>query len=303
MPFPRRTVALSRGSSLDVLEFGDRGGVPALYLHGTPSSGSEAHWIHAAALRHGVRLISLDRPGYLASPAADSPGFDVVARRCVDLAEVLGLEQFGVLGFSGGAGYALAVASEAGDAARVVQVGGGMGSIVGAPPGEAPRSLRVMGAVARRAPRIAAPLVGRRGKQVQGELNKRLELPMLATLELLQGSSAGAQLAAAEAHVRSTPSDELRSFVEGYVEGSHATHAVLADLWAITQAWPFALGSIKTPVELWHGTKDGAVPLAAAQRTADALPNATLHILEGEGHFVFLSHGNEVCAAISSALQ
>jgi pimeloyl-ACP methyl ester carboxylesterase len=301
--FPRRTISLSGITTLDVVEFGDPGGAPALYLHGTPSSGSEAHWIHADAVRHGVRLISPDRPGYLGSPLARASGFDVAARMCVDLASVLHLDQFGVIGFSGGAGYALATANEAGDAARIIHVGGGMGSIVGAPKGEVPRSLHLMAALASRAPGVASRLVGRRGKQVGRELTKRLDLPMLAMLDLLEGASAGAQLAAAEAHVRSTPSDQLRSFVEDYVKGSSASSAVLADLSAINRAWPFELGSVKAPVELWHGTKDGAVPLAAAQRTATSLPNATLHILEGEGHFVFIAHGNDVCASISSSFQ
>ena len=301
MSFPRRTVELAGGQLVDVLEFGDPVGVPALYLHGTPSSGSEAHWLHAPALRHGVRVVSLDRPGYLAtSPVA--VGFDVVARTCTELASILGLDRFAVMGFSGGAGYALATAHAAGAATPVVHVGGGMASIAGEASGDLTRGRRAILGFAARAPAVASRLVQLQGRQVRRQLEQKLQLPILAALELFEGASKGAQYAAAEAYVRASSSEELRWVIEDYCRGSRATPAILGDITAISRPWPFALGELDTPVELWHGTADSAAPLAYARRLARELPNATLHTLDGEGHFVFLSHGEEACASIRAAL-
>jgi pimeloyl-ACP methyl ester carboxylesterase len=49
--------------------------------------------------------------------------------------------------------------------------------------------------------------------------------------------------------------------------------------------WGFALEQVTIPVELWHGTADTIVPPSHVQILADALPHATVNLLEGEGHY------------------
>jgi pimeloyl-ACP methyl ester carboxylesterase len=63
--------------------------------------------------------------------------------------------------------------------------------------------------------------------------------------------------------------------------------------------WPFDLGAVRTPVELWHGDDGAAVPVGFAKGLAVSLPEAQLHGFEGEGHFVFRSHGDEVTKSIA----
>jgi pimeloyl-ACP methyl ester carboxylesterase len=70
---------------------------------------------------------------------------------------------------------------------------------------------------------------------------------------------------------------------------------------SFARPWSFKPGMLTTPVELWHGTDDGAVPFSYAEALSKLLPNATLHQLEGEGHFVFLTHGDEICQSIHGA--
>ena len=62
--------------------------------------------------------------------------------------------------------------------------------------------------------------------------------------------------------------------------------------------WRSDLSALTMPVEIWHGSDDPAVPLPFARQLAASLPNATLHICDGEGHFVFLSHPGEVLDAV-----
>ena len=217
------------------------------------------------------------------------------------LTAALGLERFAVLGFSGGAGYALATAHAAHGAVTVVHVGGGMGSIDGEAAGDVSRVRRTIFSAVSRAPRAFSPLLALQGRHVRRVLLGKAKLPMLATLELLEGASKGAQLAAAEAYVRASPSEELASLIEDYVAASRATSGILGDVASVTAPWPFDLRELDVPVELWHGTADGAVPLAVSERLAGALPRARLHVLDGEGHFVFLAHGDEVCASIREA--
>ena len=55
---------LPDGRALAYLEWGDDGGYPVFYFHGTPSSRLEGAFADGAAKRAGFRLIAVDRPGF-----------------------------------------------------------------------------------------------------------------------------------------------------------------------------------------------------------------------------------------------
>ena len=74
---------------------------------------------------------------------------------------------------------------------------------------------------------------------------------------------------------------------------------IVGDLAAYARPWPFALESIATPVEIWHGRADPAVPVRFAERAARDLANARAHLFDDEGHFVFHTHADAVAASIS----
>jgi pimeloyl-ACP methyl ester carboxylesterase len=297
----RQTIRLEDGSRIDLMEFGDPSGAAAIYLHGTPSSAREAQWMHTSAIAHGVRLVSFDRPGYHGSAPAAAPGLAAAARQVVGGLRMLGIERCAVIGFSGGAGIALSVAAEAPDAVTIVHLGGGMGPFVDGSKGVLPLSRRLPFALIARSPRIGRFILGQMSKRMRKMLGKKLGVPTLAALELLEGSSRGPQLGAAEAYARATPPEDLRAWVADYIAGSVSVDAVRADISTLAHPWPFELAHLETPVELWHGTADGAVPIAYAEALARTLPKAKLHVLEGEGHFVFLTHGDEVCASVRAS--
>lgn len=93
-------------------EFGDPAGKPVVYLHGTP----QRHMSHPPdeALQ-GVRLITFDRPGYGQSDPVRRPRLTTVAHDVGVLAQECGVQRFGVVGFSGGAPFALACGAVLGD--------------------------------------------------------------------------------------------------------------------------------------------------------------------------------------------
>jgi pimeloyl-ACP methyl ester carboxylesterase len=55
---------LADGRTLACLELGDPSGAPVLYFHGFPGSRLEARVAATAAAGLGVRLLSVDRPGF-----------------------------------------------------------------------------------------------------------------------------------------------------------------------------------------------------------------------------------------------
>ena len=72
------------------------------------------------------------------------------------------------------------------------------------------------------------------------------------------------------------------------LHGTPATIRVLllgavADYRAEAKPWPFESGSCDN-VEIWHGTHDSIVPVAAALHNQAKIPKAMLHRLEGWGH-------------------
>lgn len=101
---------LPDGRVLGFAEYGDPKGNTLFYFHGAPSSRLSIRWAHRLALERRIHLIAPDRPGYGLSTFQPN-------RRIVDwpadvqsLAHHLGLQQYAVLGMSGGGPHALACA-------------------------------------------------------------------------------------------------------------------------------------------------------------------------------------------------
>lgn len=68
-----------------------------------------------------------------------------------------------------------------------------------------------------------------------------------------------------------------------------------------TQPWGFALSEIARPVEIWHGTADGTVPVTAARHIGDRIPRATTHLSRGNGHYLGPLYRHEIMRAVVQA--
>jgi pimeloyl-ACP methyl ester carboxylesterase len=103
---------LSSGRELTVTEFGPADGFPVLYLHGTPSTGNEWSVLGDDDLLEafGLRLIAPTRPGLGGSSYLPQRTLASWKDDLADLVTQRGLTRFAVLGYSGGAAYAVASA-------------------------------------------------------------------------------------------------------------------------------------------------------------------------------------------------
>ena len=61
--------------------------------------------------------------------------------------------------------------------------------------------------------------------------------------------------------------------------------------------------SIRTPTLVIHGTEDPLVPVAAGQATADAIPGAKLHLIDGLGHELPAGSWPIIADALAPALR
>jgi pimeloyl-ACP methyl ester carboxylesterase len=105
-------ITLRDGRRVQLEEYGDRTGSPALWFHGAMSSRLEGGFLDAAARELGVRLISLDRPGVGGSDAAPGRTATGYAADVAQVLDALGIEQAAVGGQSNGGMYAMAVSSQ-----------------------------------------------------------------------------------------------------------------------------------------------------------------------------------------------
>ena len=103
-------IQVSDKRRLAYAEYGEPDGAPVLLFHGLP--GSRLSWglIPGSPFPPGLRIIAPDRPGYGRSDP--KPGRTVLdwADDVAELADVLEIEKFAVLGVSGGGPGALACA-------------------------------------------------------------------------------------------------------------------------------------------------------------------------------------------------
>jgi pimeloyl-ACP methyl ester carboxylesterase len=95
------------GREIAYTVYGDPSGRPIVFCHGTPGSRLLASLLAPDATRHGIALVSPDRPGIGDSDA----GAVDISDWSTDVAVLLDQfdsKQAGVIGFSGGAPFALA---------------------------------------------------------------------------------------------------------------------------------------------------------------------------------------------------
>lgn len=90
------------------------------WLGGTPHSGALLAPHLAAASARDIRLVSVARPGFGGSHRLEGRSVADAASDVVRSADILGLEKFAVVGYSGGGPHALAVGAQAGE--RVVGI-------------------------------------------------------------------------------------------------------------------------------------------------------------------------------------
>lgn len=279
VPYRRETVNVD-GDPLAYASYGDPDGRPVMALHGTPGSRRFGALFEDAARERAIRVVAPDRPGYGDSPSRERELTDWPGTAAA-LADALSVEEFGVLGFSGGAPFAFATAAALPGRVRQVAVVAGV-----APPAAPHDGLGVGGralrAVGHKAPsllgppfRLSAAVARRRGPA--------------ATLGPLTDEPVG-DVAVADG---TTVGDVVH---EGFLTAlSDTTAGLVREQALFVRPWGFDLGDVEVPVALWHGTADDNVPVAAGRWVAEALADC-------DARFVDHDHLGTLVAALEDAL-
>ena len=281
---------LPDGRRLDLYVSGPDGGVPFISHHGTPGAYTPYGPLERPVHEHGMRFVSWSRPGYGASSRHRGRRVVDVVADTEAVLSAIGADRCIVAGRSGGGPHALACAARL-DAAAAVLV------IAGVAPYEADGLEFLDG--------MGEDNLDEFGAAVRGEPDLRRYLD--AQREQLKSVAAGDIIAAMAGLLpevdRRVLTEELgenlaASFREGLRIGPDGW---IDDDLAFVQPWGFALSEIRRPVSIWQGSLDLMVPFAHGRWLADHVPNASVHLLEGEGHLSVL-HSEEATNAVLDEL-
>lgn len=267
-----RRVVLPNGRKIAVREAGPANGRPVFYLHGFLGSRLECVPADSLAAEFGLRLISIDRPGFgLSSYAPPDPAIDAADAAAV--CSELGLHQPIVVGVSGGSAPALLLASNPAVDAPVV--------ILACPlcPLDDPAMLAQFSALARLVLRGTTLNPRAVGLLLDGPLRQFAKHYPQALLKVLCTRFARADQEALR-------SGEWSHAIASSLAESFATggYGALRDLLTYTQRWDDRLWRLQTPVLIWHGQQDTVVPIRCARALARRLANGQIHEYENEGH-------------------
>lgn len=223
----------------------------------------------------GIRLISFDRPGYGRSDRRIGRAVADIAADVLQIADDLALEEFAVLGRSGGGPHALACAALlAGRAMRAA-------ALVGLAPtqaegldwfdGMAPSNAKEYMAVRKQGFLISARL-----RSVAARIRAN-PVQLVASLydELAHSDREVVSDAGIRRMLIETYAEAFRSSADGWID----------DLLAFCAPWGFDPGDIVIPTMLWHGANDTFTPVGHAKWLADTIPTSTVIVQSGSAHF------------------
>lgn len=279
-------IALAGGRRVGVAQFGRPTGTPVIWCHGGLSSRIDAALVGGAAARDGIRLIALDRPGIGRSSLAPDDGLLRWPRIVAECADQLGLEKFGLMGWSAGGPYALACAYLLRDRVSATATVAGMYPVT-----DSGRRLELGLALDRRLIQLS-----RRSPRAARLL---LEAVRVAPDEVLwRGTRRSGGRAERDALVPETRPTVLRMVREAF---RHGPAGVVADYRTFGSDWGFSLDVVTSPVTVWQGEADGLVPLEHGERLADELHAGTLMRIPNAGHFLHATHGEMIMSAMRTA--
>ena len=284
-PKADRTIRLRDGRGLAYSEWGDVAGRPVILLHGTP--GSRLICLDEDATEAaGVRLLTLDRPGYgLSDPHAGRTVLGWVDD-FIEFAERLELPPCPVIGWSGGGPYALAVGFRLPD--RITGIGlaaarGPIDPVPGMLEASVPEGARAAFRLLRQDYAAGVAAIEEGDAWFSGDRWERL----FATSWGDADDRVLADPATLEA-MRTLIREGARQGPDGYV----------ADHIAETLPWSFPVSEITQPVHIWYGESDEPwVPMSADYLAAN-IPGTTFVTYPSEAHLFPFDHWAEMLAAM-----
>lgn len=260
------TVPVDDDRELTYAEYGCPEGVPVVFLHGTPGSRRLGQAFETVAEELGIRLLSLDRPGYGRSSPWPDRSIDDAGEFVGALLDDADVGTAGVIGFSGGSPYALAAAAALPERIDRVDI------VAGATPPDVseatPAMQRLLAGLATTAPFVLRGLF--RGQALVAD-----HLDPSFVVDLYTTADTGEPVP-----------DDVAEIVEADFLEAFARHrcGAVTEFRNTATDWGIDFADVDSSVHLWHGENDTNVPIEDVRRFEARIPTAELHVLEDADH-------------------
>ena len=288
-----KTLSLPDRRNLGYLIVGE--GKPVFYFHGLPGSRLDVSLQKGINLKH-FQMIGVDRPGFGLSTFAPNRKVSDFATDISFLANHLGIDKYALLGFSGGAHYAITCAALL--AARVTRAVAISGLSLPIDTSEMSRMNKLsftMGTM---------PIIGTWLQKQQRDMIFKMAKDQDAFMESKQGMKMLENIPKDEAKLflNSEFRDVFfRSSMETYRQGSDSIRAMIQEVKLMKKGWDVDLSQIPSElVYIWHGAADKNAPVSNAYKNAKAIPGAHLEIFEGGCHATFFDNLEKLGEILSS---
>ena len=256
------------------------------YFHGFPGSRLEVSFFHREAMRCGLSIIAIDRPGMGQSEHDPDRSVLSIPEIIAALADSLHIEKYFILGVSGGTPYALATVAEHADRVTGCIIVSGVG------PFHEVNILNKMSPFDRFALRLVKerPLFAKPLVSVFWTLWRFLPEKMFHYfVGTLSSEDKDVLLSSAG----------KRFFLGGMKEVfSGDRRGIYRDLELLVTPWGVDFTKIKCPVTFIHGDDDRFVPPFMSVSNAVKIPGSNVELLPKAGHFVFFLLAKKICERI-----
>lgn len=289
------------GRTVGLARYGADRGLPVLALHGAPASRLMFDVADIPAKALGLTLYCPERPGYGLTPPDPTPTLTSRSDQLVGVADALGLERFALLGVSGGAPYAVAMAARLGERVAALGLVSPMGPVAEFAAAERHGDIDPSIGRLARGHRIFFLVMPKRKRFVsmQAALGARAFKAAPKAFAMVFAKL----LSKADAKVLQQPHVEASLIAMTLEAIRQGAGGGVADLEIFSREWGVDYSAVRTPVVLWQGTADRIVPSAVSVWLSGLIPNCRLERLEGAGHFWVYDHVADVLGTLAGVAR
>ena len=268
---------LSDGRNLAYNEYGDLNGFPIFGLHGLPGSRIWFEENEEVSSSIGVRLITLDRPGFGNSDQKKNRNFLDFSYDIQELAQHLKIKKYSVFGISGGGVYAAACAYKNYNSIFKCGLVSTVGEFKnGIPPKEMAGENRNVFILSRKFPWLLKLILNQQKALIEKRPEKYKSAIMTNTKHLCKSD---------QLIMKKEENAEfmLIHMKEAFKKGVKST---VNEAKLFCKDWGFNVKDIKIPIEIWHGIEDTLSPIGPIEELSNKIQNCNKNFVEGKGHFL-----------------
>jgi pimeloyl-ACP methyl ester carboxylesterase len=278
---------LKDGRHLAFEQYGDENGIPVIHQHGLGDSRLARHPNNTLTIEAGIRLITVDRPGY--GESSPNPGRTYLnwATDIEQLANQLKIHKFGVMSHSGGSPYALAIGYKLKNRVSKLVLISPLGPLN--VPGAAEAMHKSFGFLLKLG--WFKPLIRIAGRSEAKRANSNIV--KYADNWLKEAPEPDKTLFADQALRKMFEEGMKEAFKQG---GAGWTGDIFAGI-----NWGFTPEDIQIPVKIFHGSADELLFAEMGRKLAQRIQNSDFQLYEGEGHYCIFNHWSEILTTFSDS--